>query len=303
MKSEELKTSGYKRLFAYGEHAAMNLIGSSKCGFTFYDGVPSMYSSYRGKRVNRADINGIGRMISQSGFFNRNGGYYTYDAQVAEAIGGYPKGAILKYKDTDAGYVRTVRSLISDNKYDFVSNPEYIDDEHWGYVDMIVPTSCRPRIFPDWKNIQGNNNASPLILSSADAEGIVIDRDSMLIIQSGPDVDHDAVCGDSPCYVWVNVKKDGQNDFHAAGMLAYIPPTSSAYGMTAKSSDEIWPYLEAKAKYTAYYSSSPIQIYLNAGDTVNISTNIDPRYSDDEDDDEGEVIPYEARYWIVPLEV
>lgn len=298
MTSEDLKISGYNRLFAFGEEAAMNLIGSVKCGFTFYDGVPSMYSSFYGKRVNRADINGIGRLISQSGFFNRNGGYYTFDEKVSQAIGGYPKGAILKYRDESTGFVRIVRSLVADNTYNFVSNPEFIDDVHWQYVDMIEPVSCRPRIFPKWDECTSGT------LSSDQPEGILIKRDSMMLIQSGPDIDHDAVSGDSPCYVWVNVRKDGDEDFHTAGMLAYIPPVSAAYGMTARAAEDIWQDLEAKAKYTAFYSSSPIQLYLNAGDTVMISTNIEPRYAISNGESSSEaVIPYVSDYWLMPLEV
>lgn len=298
MKRSDIHLSGYERLFASGEEAAINLIGSERCGFNFYDGIPSMYSSFYGKRVNRADINGLGRILSQSGFFNRNGGYYTFDSKVSEAIGGYPLGAILRYKDNKTGYIRTVRSLVADNKFNFVENPDYIDDVHWQYVDMIVPRTCRPRIFPDW------NKCKDFTLRSDNPAGVVIKRDSMMIIQTGPREDYDAVAGDSPCYVWVNVKKLGQEDFHAAGMLAYIPPVSAAYGMAAKSAAEINPELERKAGYKAYYSSSPIQLYLNAGDTVMISTNIEPKYVvETEEGTTEQVIPYEAKYWLIPLEV
>lgn len=293
MTKDDLTISGYERLFAYDDLAAMNLVGSAKCGFNFYDGVPSMYSSFHGKRVNRADVNGIGRLMSQGGFFNRNGGYYTYDPKVADAIGGYPQGAILRYKDRESGLVRVVRSLVADNKFDFVSNPEYIDDVHWHYVDMITPVSCRPRVFPVWNEMESGE------LESGGSE-LVIERDSMLIIQSGPDKEHDAVAGDSPLYVWVNVRKQGQEDFHAAGMLAYIPPVSSAYTMTARSAEEIDVNMERKAMYTAYYSSSPIQLYLNAGDAVTISTNVVPKY--ETSNGVAAVYSYVADYWLFPLE-
>ena len=81
-------------------------------------------------------------MASQAGYFNAAGGYYTFDPAVAEAIGGYPYGAILRWRDPATGAIRVVRSLKPDNTADFVADPNLIDDENWAFADDFAPASC-----------------------------------------------------------------------------------------------------------------------------------------------------------------
>ena len=140
-------------LFGFGLSADgddLHLVESDKSGFNYREGVPAMYMARTGKKVVRADINGMGRMVSQAGFFNASGGYYTFDPAIAEAIGGYPYGAILRWKDPDSGLVRIVRSLKPDNKDDFVADPSLIDGDSWDFADRALPMSVRPRVFPRW---------------------------------------------------------------------------------------------------------------------------------------------------------
>ena len=72
------------------------------------------------------DLNGMLNLLSQFYYFNQNGGVYTYNDDVANAIGGYPKGAVLWYI-TDK--VRTqVVSNIDDNRNNFVKDASLIGD-------------------------------------------------------------------------------------------------------------------------------------------------------------------------------
>lgn len=72
------------------------------------------------------DLNGMLNLLSQFYYFTQNGGVYTYNDDVATAIGGYPKGAVLWYI-TDK--VRTqVVSNIDDNKNNFVKDASLIGD-------------------------------------------------------------------------------------------------------------------------------------------------------------------------------
>lgn len=82
------------------------------------------------------DLNGFYNILSQFYYFQQNGGVFTFDQDVSDAIGGYPQGAILYYKNSD-GAIQRVESLIESNTYNFVSDPSYIDGSHWGIVQDL----------------------------------------------------------------------------------------------------------------------------------------------------------------------
>lgn len=269
------QTAEQKQVFGYGlaeGSANLHAVGSDKSGFGFKIGIPPMYASKSGKKTVRADMNGLGRLVSLGAFFNGQGGYYTYDPAVAKAINGYPEGAILRWKDPASGLVRTVRSLVPDNKADFVSDPSLIDDEHWAFVDMFVPSTFRPRIFPDWDAaLEGS--------LSVGGKSFTATRDCVFCIQAGPDATKDTSGGDTAVFVWANVRKAASAEFSSAAMLAYIPPVASAYGMYGVDAQFIDANLEKRAGYTAFYSASPIQFYLNPGDEVILSASSEFAYS------------------------
>ena len=77
----------------------------------------------------RKDFNGIFNVLSNQYFYLQNGGSFTFNQDVSDAIGGYPVDAILRYTDNDVSY--QVRSLIPNNTYNFVTTPSYIDGVHW----------------------------------------------------------------------------------------------------------------------------------------------------------------------------
>lgn len=76
------------------------------------------------------DVNGMLYMASDIKSFLQSGGFITFNQEECDAIGGYPKGAVLGYIDSNNIY-HQVRSLIDDNTYDFVTTPSYIDGEKW----------------------------------------------------------------------------------------------------------------------------------------------------------------------------
>ncbi len=79
----------------------------------------------------RKDFNGLGYLLSNLYFYLQNGGQFTFDKDVSDAIGGYPEGAILNFTDTLTGDSYRVRSLIPNNTHNFNINPAYIDDQKW----------------------------------------------------------------------------------------------------------------------------------------------------------------------------
>lgn len=67
----------------------------------------------------RTDMNKVLNMLSKNQVFLQNGGAYSFDSSVATAIGGYPKGARLLYKDEKYDYY--IESL-KDNNSDIPTN-------------------------------------------------------------------------------------------------------------------------------------------------------------------------------------
>lgn len=76
------------------------------------------------------DFNGIFNAVSQHNFFAQNGGLYSFNQAVSDAIGGYPKNAVLWYFPENEDPC-LVYSLINDNTNNFVEDPTLIDGEHW----------------------------------------------------------------------------------------------------------------------------------------------------------------------------
>lgn len=307
MKASEINETPFAGLFAYGDDAA-HLIGSPQSGFTFAQGIPAMYSSRSGKKVDRKDINGLGRMISQSRVFNQCGGYYTYDPEVSAAIGGYPLGAILYYADPGTAEVRLVRSLVENNTNNFVENSDFINGQDWSYVDNVLPVSCRPRIFPDYKH---NNTGT---ITTALSSQYTATCDMLFLLQTGTDqgstsasMQSGASSGSNAGYasnvdevddsdydsedvpsgggndgyitasgesksasivMFARVRRVGEEEFNTAAVVGYVPSIDSSYDIYAYMLDA---KLMASAGFTGYYAPSPIQLYLKAGDTVKIT--------------------------------
>lgn len=84
------------------------------------------------------DLNGMLNLLSQFYFYNQNGGTYTFDSDVSEAIGGYPQGAVLWYNG--GGKHIQVVSNVDDNTNDFTQDASYIggSSSPWSYVDTKI---------------------------------------------------------------------------------------------------------------------------------------------------------------------
>ena len=83
-----------------------------------------------GKAPERKNFNGMFYLSTDQRFFLQNGGFITYNPDVATAIGGYPQDAILDFIDSNGNY-KKVRSLIDDNTNNFVADETLIDGINW----------------------------------------------------------------------------------------------------------------------------------------------------------------------------
>ena len=110
----------------------------------FDNGYPSGYDNTNGsdKAIERNKFNWLLRAFSQASYFGQTGIRYTYNSDVATAIGGYPLGAVLAHDDGTS--IRNVVSLVDNNSYDFVTNG--VDNQHWKYLD----DASNSGIYPDY---------------------------------------------------------------------------------------------------------------------------------------------------------
>lgn len=83
----------------------------------------------------RKNFNGMFYLSTDQRFFLQNGGFITYNSNVATAIGGYPQDAILSFINSQGTY-KLVKSLIDDNTNDFTQDETLIDGEHWEEIEM-----------------------------------------------------------------------------------------------------------------------------------------------------------------------
>ena len=91
------------------------------------------------------DFNGLGNLLSQFYFFTQNGGTYTFNQSVSDAIGGYPENALLwYYPDENNVTAKWLRSTKANNTDNFITNPEVIGTswvEQNNQQSILPPTS------------------------------------------------------------------------------------------------------------------------------------------------------------------
>ena len=137
MTSSEMPTRiAMPQPFASGESATRATIESvSGDNLNYVDGFPGKYSlpaSEGGKYVSRGEMNAVGNMASNDLHYFKCGGLNTFDAAFCAAIGGYPKGAVLKYLYN--GWLYDVISLQDGNTYNVAENGP--DDINWAYLSV-----------------------------------------------------------------------------------------------------------------------------------------------------------------------
>lgn len=114
-------------------------------GFTAAFSAPS---SAGGRYVTREEMNAIGHLASANWFKLMCGGIFTFDADLATKIGGYPRGAILDYLD-GLNYYRVV-SLVDNNMVNFLgAEPTGTQQTISGSVDGVNWAYCERGIVED----------------------------------------------------------------------------------------------------------------------------------------------------------
>lgn len=116
-----------------GQHTDIQETTTESGRASFQKGFPQETSTpiaNGGVPPKRQDFNAMGYIPMSHDFFAQNGGCYTFDTDVSNAIGGYPKGAILwVWANGVPSY--PVVSMKNGNSDNFVSTPSFINGTSW----------------------------------------------------------------------------------------------------------------------------------------------------------------------------
>lgn len=99
-----------------------NYLASWTMGFPAVTSTPI---SEGGLPPDRLDVNGVCNVLSAFIYYLQCGGVFTYDANLASAIGGYAQNIVLAYIDSNNG-LTFLRSTKNNNQDNFLTNPAHI---------------------------------------------------------------------------------------------------------------------------------------------------------------------------------
>lgn len=126
----------------------------------------------------RADMNALGNIATLFYYFMQCGGAYTFRQDVSDAIGGYPKNALLWYNPAN-DIPNLVRSTIANNTNNFVNNPTLIGDRDSGKPWEIVTVSganfvtlTTAQTISGNKTFSGSVNVPTLAVSSNNTQAV-----------------------------------------------------------------------------------------------------------------------------------
>lgn len=261
--------------FAGGEGAALATIGqTSGDSINFQQGFPSVYgapASLGGKYVKRSEMNAIGNLATNDLFYKRCGGLNTFDQAFCTAIGGYPRGAILDYLDSDTFSLFKIMSLKDNNTT--VPNKNTIDTITWTYLNVPGAAPSKNNIIAKFtlSGTSGTNGTNNIIgIFRSEISGYVSISDT-----GGEDSYKSTTYTDSSGYRGIGIlgntfsKEDNItfptykviNDYKWLGGLSLSIPNSevilSSYG-TGESGSSI----------TIAWSLYPSLLKVNAGEFV-----------------------------------
>ena len=109
----------------------------------FVEGFSSVYgtpASQGGKYPTRGDFNAIGYLASVNEYARACGQIITFNAALAEKIGGYYQGSVLEVIEGNT-YHRVI-SLVDNNMIDFTDPEVGVDGINWAYCDNGTIEDC-----------------------------------------------------------------------------------------------------------------------------------------------------------------
>lgn len=185
----------------------------------------------------RKDFNGAMNLNSQFYFAFQNGWVPTFNQQVSDAIGGYPQNAVLYYFVPQSNTVQLLRSLIPNNTYNFVTNPEYIG-QYWVkcltdpaglpmgavYYSQSSLTGDNPGAVPAWQGLFVENGSQ----TYPDFFAWITSHTELCITKTEYDSDI-TTYGECPFYV---LNETSAGNLRFPQLVNYIKNANSTDGIT-----------------------------------------------------------------------
>ncbi len=148
---EPIASQGDKNNIPLSNPVSSSNLASIQSGFP---AITSQNVNEGGLPPMRADFNGLFYLISDIKYYQMAGGHITFNQEVCNTIGGYPKGAVLaNITDTSIQYYK---SVVDDNTYNFLE--EEYDPQYWQAIGVtidvpIATTESLGAVQPDGKSI------------------------------------------------------------------------------------------------------------------------------------------------------
>ena len=157
----------------------------------------------------RADFNGAMNLNSQFYFAFQNGWWPTFSQEASDAIGGYPKDAVLWLFDSQKSRARILQSLIPNNTYNFNTDASYIG-KYWEELAQDGRGLSIGQLVPSQSNLATDNpGCLPLWTGEYYTNAVALYPDFYAWVKSHPELcktkaEYDAAIttyGECPYYV------------------------------------------------------------------------------------------------------
>ncbi len=186
----------------------------------------------------RLDFNGAMNLNSQFYFAFQNGWWPTFSKQVSDAIGGYPKDAVLWLFDSTKSRARILQSLIPNNTYNFNTDASYIG-KYWKELAQDGRGLFIGQVVLSQSNLATDNpGCLPLWTGEYYTNAVALYPDFYTWVKSHPELcktkaEYDAAIttyGECPYYVADEVS----GSLRLPKLANYIKMANSTEGITQK---------------------------------------------------------------------
>ena len=214
----------------------------------------------------RLDFNGAMNLNSQFYFAFQNGWWPTFSKQVSDAIGGYPKDAVLWLFDSTKSRARVLQSLIPNNTYNFNTDASYIG-KYWKELAQDGRGLSIGQVVLSQSNLATDNpGCLPLWTGEYYANASTLYPDFYAWVKSHPELcktkaEYDAAMatyGECPYYVADEVS----GSLRLPKLANYIKMANSTEGITQKGAGlpnitgSIDPFVDMNRNWSGAFSAN-----------------------------------------------
>ena len=198
----------------------------------------------------RKDFNALGYLATTQSFYAQNGGLYTFNTAVSQAIGGYPLGAVLSYVDS-AGNLRWLKSLKANNTDNFNADSSVIGTS---WEDTGVYKSYVDDNFQRLDNLSQTIDSSTTKYPSDNAVKTITDT-----LQSNIDAKQTTITGGASTITSSNLTASRALISNSSGKVAVSDITATELNYLDGVTSNIQTQLDAKQASGSYVTTNTEQ--------------------------------------------